>query len=282
MKTLTTLFLTALSSVMLAQIPDAGFENWTGGTPNGWYDLNSIYPGGSLQSSNFHTGASSLELDASNAVGGHRYGGFVETGSLGSPYFPTGVGTTPAALTGWYELNPVAGDELEIAVITIHGGAINGGGNLKDTGSVAIWKQFTLCITASSTADSASIFFDLLNSSGRDTIHNGTTAFIDDIAWGACTAGIDNINNDVTLEPSYPNPANNICNIIFSLPGTSTVSVALYDLNGRKMMGLMDNTNLTSGRYKIPVDVRTLANGVYFYTILVDGVPYTQKLVVTK
>ncbi len=47
-------------------------------------------------------------------------------------------------------------------------------------------------------------------------------------------------------------------------------------------MDLLNNTNQTPGRYKLPVDVHTLASGVYAYTITVDGVAYTQKLLVAK
>ena len=112
--------------------------------------------------------------------------------------------------------------------------------------------------------------------------HNGSYALVDDLSFGSCLAGIENISNNVTLESAYPNPASTICNIIYSIPVVSSVSIALYDLSGRKVMELLSNSNQTPGRYKLPVDVHALANGVYAYTITANGVPYTQKLVVAK
>lgn len=287
MKTLTTLFLTAVSSVMLAQIPNPGFENWTGtnptATPTSWYDLNIVYSGSVIESTTAHSGNSAAQLE-SVSFSSSYYGGVLTSGSPSNFYFGTGSVNNPAALTGWYELNLNGGDELQAIVLTKAGGVTNGGGSAKYTGTVSAWKQFSVCLSyTSGTADSAEIIFELSNSSGNDSPTNvGSNVIIDDLAWGACTSGVEDINNNVTLEPSYPNPANDICNIIFTIPGTSVVNADLYDLNGRKMMNLMNNATLTSGRYKIPVDIRTFANGVYFYTITVDGVSYTQKLVVAK
>lgn len=287
MKKLTTLFLTIVSSVMLAQtIPNFSFENWSGSpsNPTGWYTLNAILTGSTTESNMAWAASHSAQLNSVLALG-QNYGGVLGSGTLSDIYFATGLSSNPAALTGWYELAPVSGDELKIIVVTKNGSTVNGGdtSSIKTT-TAGAWKEFSICLNyISGTADSAAILFQLSGSDGSDSTHNGSSALIDDLVWGACgTSGVEDISNNVTLEPSYPNPANDICNIIFSIPGTSLVNADLYDLNGRKIMNLMNNANLSSGRYKIPVDVSKFANGVYFYTITVDGVPYTQKLVVAK
>jgi hypothetical protein len=279
MKTLTTLFLTAVSSVMLAQtIPNASFETWSVGNPAGWYTLNLYETGSVTQSSNAYSGSSAASLN-SVLVGSTYVGGFLQSNTLTDGFFS--YPGNPAALNGWYILNSVGGDMFEVEVLTKNS-ADNGAALKNISTSTSVYKQFSACINYSSgTADSAEIVLDLTNTGGAT--HAGSYVIVDDLSFGSCTpTGIEDINNTVALEPSYPNPASTICNIIYSIPSSSTVHVALYDLSGRMVMNILDNTNQTPGRYKIPVNVHTLANGVYVYTITVDGVPYTQKLVVAK
>jgi hypothetical protein len=277
MKTLTTLILSTMSSVMIAQIPNASFETWSGGNPVGWYTGNSIFPGTTTQSSNAQAGSSSASL---NSVSG--LGGFVGTGVTTDQYFINSG--NPPALNGWYILNTNGGDDVQVIVSSKCSTGVNGGATTTLSAATSVYKQFSVCWTygVNCTADSASIFFDLTNPGGGGVTHSGSYALIDDLTFGPCTSGIDEVESDVTLEPSYPNPANEYCNLIYSLPNAATVNVALYDLSGRKVMNILNNTNQTDGRYKIPVDVRGLANGVYIYTITVDGLPYSQKLTVVK
>ena len=44
---------------------------------------------------------------------------------------------------------------------------------------------------------------------------------------------------------------------------------------------MLDALDQSSGRYKIPTDVSDLADGIYFFRLVVDGQKYTQKLVVS-
>jgi hypothetical protein len=233
------------------------------------------------QSGTAHAGSSSASINTVNSGFGN-FGGSLQTGTSSYPYFAsTG---NPAALNGWYQLNSVSGDQFKIQLL-----AKDLSANIKGSATMyynvttgAVWKQFSACISYTGTADSAEILFTLINSGGSNTTNTGSYVLVDDLSFGSCLAGIENISNSVTLESAYPNPAATICNIIYSIPNASSVSVALYDLSGRKVMDILNNSNQTPGRYKLPVDVHTLANGVYAYTITVDGVPYTQKLAVAK
>jgi hypothetical protein len=287
MKKLTTLFLVAISSVMLAQIPNPCLGSWTGGvftTPASWQSSNIIVHGSVSQSGTVHGScANAAALNSVDTGSGIYYGGSLVTWSGHTAYFANAG--NPVALNGWYELNSVSGDELTIAVGTkCHSNHINGGGLNSYNVTSGSYKQFSVCITVdSSTVDSVAIYFNLNNSRGHDTTHALSLATIDDLSFGTCgISGVEPIGNNVTLESVYPNPASTTCNIIFSIPATSSVNAVLYDLSGRKVMNILANTTMTDGRYKIPVDVTKLANGVYAYTITVDGVPYTQKLVVAK
>jgi hypothetical protein len=283
MKTLITLFLTTLSCIMLAQIPNPSFETWAGGDPTGWNTLNYLEAGTVTQSATAHNLSSSAALN-SLSFGGTYFGGYLQTGTSSHPYFASPG--NPAALNGWYQLNATGGDEFKVQLL-----AKDASGNIKGSATMdytattgAVWKQFSACIGYTGVADSAEILFTLTNSISGNT-HNGSYALVDDLSLGSCFTGIngiEEISNNITLESAYPNPANNIFNIIYSIPNTSNVSVALYDFSGRKVMGPLNNINQSPGKYKLPVDIHTLVNGIYTYAITVDGIPYTQKLVVAK
>lgn len=276
MKKITTIFLSLMSTSLIAQIPNPSFENWSGGNPVGWTDGNSILPGTTTQSNTAHAGSSSCSL---NNVGG--LGGFVVTGSYASTlYFP--ITGNPGAVNGWYQLTVVSGEGISVTVGTKSGSSTNGAGTYSGTTSTAVWKQFSACVHISSgTADSCTINIQLTGS----PTHTGAFLLVDDLSIGSCIPsadGVDEIGHDVKLEPSYPNPASTICNVIFSLPNDGKVNVELYDISGRKVMDLLQNTEMTSGRYKIPVDVSNLASGMYIYRVTVDGQTYSQKLSVAR
>jgi hypothetical protein len=273
MKKITTILLSLMSTALIAQIPNPSFENWSGGNPVGWTDGNSFAPGSTTQSATAHAGSSACSL---NNFGGA--GGFVVTGSYsGSVFFP--ITGNPAAINGYYILNVVSGEGLNVSVTTKQGSSNNGAGTLNITTATAVYKQFSACVhIGSGTADSCSILIQLTGS----PTHSGAYVIVDDLSIGACVNAVDEISHDVTLEPSYPNPASTICNIIYSIPSEGTVNVNLYDISGRKVMNLLNDTKQTDGRYKIPVDVTNLANGVYIYKVTVNGQSYSQKLTVAK
>ncbi len=273
MKIIAAIFLSFVTAVSIAQIPNPSFENWTAGNPNGWTDGNSIVPGTTTESNNAHAGTHACSLNSSGGIGG-----FVQTGtSFYDSYFHQPGNFI--ALNGWYILNSVSGEGIYVTVQNKAGNSSNGSGNYQSTISTAVYKQFSACMSGeTATTDSTSISITLTGSPA----HTGAYVIIDDLSFGPCVNAVDNIASDVTLEPSYPNPASTICNIIYSIPIPGNVCVSLYDLSGRKLETLLDGVKQTTGRYKIPVDVSRLANGIYIYTVTVDGKTYSQKLSVVR
>lgn len=277
MKKLTTLFLSVISTALMAQIPNASFENWTSNDPNGWTDGNSILPGTTTKSSTAQAGSFACQL---NGVGGA--GGFVTTGTFSGTVYFAQAGN-PAAVNGYYKLNDANGsDAINVIVATkCASGSANGTNTFATTNSTLVYKAFSLCITSGGcTTDSATITVQL-NSSGA--VSSSSYAVIDNLSIGACNpAGLDEVNGQVKLEAAYPNPASTFCNIIYSIPTDATVNVSLYDISGRKVSTLLDDTKQTYGRYKLPVDVSNLTNGIYIYRVTVDGQSYAQKLTVVR
>lgn len=277
MKKLTTLILSLVSTAMLAQIPNASFENWTSGTPDNW-NLPIPVPGVVSQSSNAHAGSSAISLNSVYFVSTY-VGGIAWSGSGDGYYLDA---TNPAAVTGWYILNSSGGDELSVTAATkCASGSGNSGGAFTTSTSTAVYKQFTVCLVGGScTPDSSGITLGLIGTSG--STHSGSYAIVDELSYTTCPSGVPTIGNSVTLEKAYPNPANTNCNIIYSIPSSGTVSINLYDISGRKVKGLLADTKQTPGRYKVPVDVTSLPNGIYIYTVTVNGQVYSQRLSIAR
>lgn len=279
MKKLTTLFLSLASTAIMAQIPNPSFESWTSGMPDNWQNPLSFVSGIVTESNTAHAGSHSASLNSAS-FSSNYYGGILETGkSVTDPYFANSG--NPAALNGWYQLTTSGGDYFAATASATSGGSNMGAGAIQVSTATSVWKQFSVCITyTTGTADSMSIIIQLGNSSGNT--HAGSFALVDDLSFGSCVAGVQDISKDVTLEAAYPNPASQTSNIIYSIPSDAHVTVDLYDISGRKVMPLLADTYQTVGRYKIPVDVTSLANGIYIYRVTVNGQSYAQKLTVAK
>jgi len=73
----------------------------------------------------------------------------------------------------------------------------------------------------------------------------------------------NNIPAEFQLYQNYPNPFNPQTTISFALPNTATVTITLYDINGRLIRKLV-NDNYQAGFHKITFDGKNLGSGVYF------------------
>ena len=274
------LFMTMLAQ---AQIPNSGFENWTAGMPNGWW-ASSQTPADSFisRSGTTHSGSYSLRLNTI-FTGGFASGPFIYSGDSTNYNFP--ISSIPQALYGWYIGKIVdTGDELTINSETLSGGLVVGGNTVTGiTQPSAVFKQFIINYsswTGGSGPDSAYIEFGIQNFQGP--LGTGTFFIIDDLSFGTASTGIAPITETAVLEQCSPNPATGMANIIYSISGRSTVSLTLYDMVGQKVKTLLDDTEQTEGRYKVPTDVSELSNGVYVYSLNVNGISYSNKLVVSK
>jgi len=81
-------------------------------------------------------------------------------------------------------------------------------------------------------------------------------------------------------------PFNPQTTLSFSLPVTSHVRLTVYDVSGRLVTTLVDETR-GAGRYDVTWDGRDAAqrqvsSGVYFYRIDADGFVETKRMVLLK
>jgi hypothetical protein len=88
------------------------------------------------------------------------------------------------------------------------------------------------------------------------------------------------VNNIV----QYPNPASDISYVSFKLHEESTVSIDLFDVQGRKVYTVMNNETKGYGKYIIPMDLNemNLVNGNYFCKLTVNGNTKTLRMIVVE
>src|SRR5579862_2732216 len=202
-----------------AQIPNAGFENWSGGLPVGWWGVNSpdtLF----VQSSDAHSGSSALRMNV--AGGGITYGGYLFSGDSADYLFP--ISSPPGALYGWYIGNIVDSGDMLTVNSTIYSGiyalAING--QIGVTEPTAVYKQFIINYTynpleTNQGNDSASIEFGIQNQTSNFLSQN-SYFIIDDLSFGdsVSTTGIYPVIANAALEQCIPNPASGNVNVIYT------------------------------------------------------------------
>ena len=119
----------------------------------------------------------------------------------------------------------------------------------------------------------------------------------DSIGWAAgsngmvlytTNGGLSFINPTSTETPSkyslsqnYPNPFNPTTNIKFSIVNTGEVKLVVYDIQGREVQTLV-NESLKPGTYEAAFDGQALNSGVYFYKLVTGNFTETKKMLLIK
>ena len=94
------------------------------------------------------------------------------------------------------------------------------------------------------------------------------------------TPGEEMISQTV-LEPGYPNPFNPSTNIRYRLAGQADVLLEVYDLGGRRIATLV-NQSQQPGDYSVPFDGSGLASGIYLIRLQAGAYTSIQKLTLIK
>jgi hypothetical protein len=83
------------------------------------------------------------------------------------------------------------------------------------------------------------------------------------------------------LHQNYPNPFNPITKIRYSLPEISYVKLTIYDLTGRLVKTLVNETQ-QAGEKSVVWNARDVASGIYIYRIQSGEFTQTRKMVLLK
>ncbi|MCB1059422.1 MAG: T9SS type A sorting domain-containing protein [Calditrichaeota bacterium] len=86
---------------------------------------------------------------------------------------------------------------------------------------------------------------------------------------------------EMMLHQNYPNPFNPTTNIQFDLAKAGNVKLAVFDVTGRQVATLVDET-MNAGAHVVTFDGSGFASGVYFSLLDFDGTSMTRKMVLLK
>jgi photosystem II stability/assembly factor-like uncharacterized protein len=128
---------------------------------------------------------------------------------------------------------------------------------------------------------------------GKVYVTAGDTAFVNGgytsilRAQGSTLTGVEYNGNVIPkgyeLKQNYPNPFNPTTTIEFSLPKAGNISIKVFDIAGREYTTDINNMNLNAGNFKMSFNGSELSTGIYFYSLVVDGVNLAaKKLVLIK
>jgi flagellar hook assembly protein FlgD len=102
------------------------------------------------------------------------------------------------------------------------------------------------------------------------------------------TVGVVGIENNVTgiptefsLAQNYPNPFNPTTNISFAIPTESFVSIKIYDILGKEVSKIVNETK-QAGYYNFNFDATSLSSGMYFYKIEAGNFVQTKRMLLMK
>jgi len=110
------------------------------------------------------------------------------------------------------------------------------------------------------------------------------------LAWiPASTSGHDESGPGIKtmLRGSYPNPFNPATTIEFSLERSARVTLAIYDVSGRRVRTLVSGALTAAGIHAVNWDGtndngKRLASGVYFASFVAEGQVSAKKLIMLR
>jgi len=85
--------------------------------------------------------------------------------------------------------------------------------------------------------------------------------------------------NDFALEQNFPNPFKNETVIRFTLPQRAKVSLSLFDMNGR-LVRVLVNESKESGTHAVTFNSGTLTRGLYYYKLQTGELTAVKKMTV--
>lgn len=101
-------------------------------------------------------------------------------------------------------------------------------------------------------------------------------------AYVTGSVGINETENTISSFELYPNPVGDLLNINLSLTENKEISVIVYNELGQKM-DLGHNESISLSTKLVQLNVATLPKGIYFATVMLDGVPaQTKRFVVSE
>ena len=103
-------------------------------------------------------------------------------------------------------------------------------------------------------------------------------------AKNSCLTAIDEIRseNSELLSQIYPNPCKGLSTISYKLDKPAQVKLSIKNVFGQEVKTIVD-ANQQGGNFIVYFDANSIANGVYFYSLMINGTTIeTKRMIVEK
>ena len=97
---------------------------------------------------------------------------------------------------------------------------------------------------------------------------NPEDVFVINVTFKYSLDGAEEISNVESFSNAYPTPANDVVNFDYSFnEGVNSAMVAVYNMMGQEVL----RSNISGMNGKLSLNISDLADGVYFYSLVVNG-----------
>jgi hypothetical protein len=283
---------TGLCYAVLAQVPNGGFETWTGNDPEGWVTTNGLMmlgnPQSVFKSTDPHSGSFACEINTVHVTNKPPgvfvpdYTGSVFTGKqvFVTSYFGFPCTVKPGKLAFWYKYNARNNDTASVLAYTTKW---NSALNKRDTLAIAVGfltdsvgtyvqhEIMFMVLDSVSTPDSAVVLFASSSISASQT---GAKLILDDIEFTGGTVGVR--ETGVPVFSLFPNPVDeNFVQLQFEQP-EPCIEVTLFDLNGKVVS--VQAGDAVSGLFTFHTNAP--ARGIYILSVETESGNAVKRLVI--
>ncbi len=275
-----------LLSPAMAQIPNGGFEHWsydmtqTNLNPDGWDAYNAgVFFATVTRSTQSHSDSFAVKGSAT---------WWVREALLIEPYLFTGfsINYRPAALTGFYQFQPVGGDTFFVEIQFYNKNNLIAANSLPISQQQSSYTQFDLELNypIKDIPDSCYIKFYINNTYDQPNISTLSYFLLDDLAFSGVSAvpqKSHTLSKSYRLQQNYPNPFNPTTKIEFQIANKNLVTLKVFDIMGREITTLV-NEELEPGIYTRVFEGPGLSSGIYFCRLQSGGFTEVKKLILQK
>lgn len=277
------LFLTALlfASNISAQIPNEGFEQWSGSNPVSWVSGNVegftfVTPSGNPLSGQF---AARLET---KSIMGNLVPAVLSAGSDGEG-FP--VSQRHGQLSFYYKFSKTVNTAYLFVSVGFKKGEDGiGAGVLAINTPADNYTPVTIPVTyINEEIPDLGVILIQVTDQNLSPAASGSYAEIDDLSFSILTdvndesAGV----NDFSLEQNFPNPFNPSTRINYQIAKDNFVTLKVYDIIGNEVAALVNNQQ-PAGKYSVDFNSANLPSGVYLYRLQAGNYIQTRKMTLIK
>ncbi|NSW45244.1 MAG: PCMD domain-containing protein [Bacteroidales bacterium] len=272
-------------------IPNADFENWTGGNPNGWQTPNAFTQQYGVvtvtqETVNPHSGTYSVKLET-KSIFGYAVTGLITNGqisvNLSNPNPITILGGTPFTerpnhFKGYFHYTPASGDYCTIVALLLKKNVQTnqfdtvGVAQYINNTSVTGWTMFDapFAYAMGDTPDTMQI---VAVSSNPNAAIVGSTLWVDHLYFEGGTLGnnILKLNEQIQV---FPNPVNDLLNIYFGKPTTGQTSITIFNATGQRVK----QSIIPAGTQISSLNIYDLPKGIYIIQIQNNSDRFVQKI----